>query len=79
MAEIELFGSSGCAHTQEMREWLEWRGVEFVEHDVDTDTEARARLLSLPGAQRIVPALVENGVVVQVGWQGRGCAIGAGG
>lgn len=79
MAKVELFGSTGCEHTQDMREWLEWRGVDFVEYDVDVDADARARLLALPGAQRMVPALVEDGKVVQVGWQGRGCAIGTGG
>lgn len=75
MARFELFGSGSCAHTEGMREWLEWRGVEFVEYDVEADAEARRRLLRLPGAQRLVPVLVESGVVVQVGWQGRGCVV----
>ena len=76
MPNIELFGSSGCPHTREMREWLEWRGAEFTEYDVDNDAAARDRLRALSGEQRIVPMLVENGRVVQVGWQGRGCVMG---
>jgi glutaredoxin 3 len=58
-----------------MRESLEWRKQEFVEYDVDADPAARARLRALAGGQRTVPLLVEDGKIVQVGWQGRGCVI----
>jgi hypothetical protein len=30
----------------------------------------------LSGGQRTVPVLVEDGKVVQIGWQGRGCVVG---
>jgi glutaredoxin len=76
VARFELFGTETCEHTLDMREWLEWRGVEFVEYDVERDAGARARMLNLAGGQRFVPILVEDGAVVQVGWQGRGCVIG---
>ena len=59
-----------------MRDWLEWRGCEFVEYDVEADRAALARMQSLAGGQRTVPVLVEDGRVVQVGWQGRGCIVG---
>jgi glutaredoxin 3 len=59
-----------------MREWLEWRGAEFTEYDIETDAQARKRVRALSGGQRMVPILVEDGKVVQVGWQGRGCVIG---
>jgi len=73
--EFELFGSTGCPHTQEMREWLEWRGVEFVEYDVEADQAARDRMRALSGGQHTIPVLVADGKVVQIGWQGRGCAV----
>jgi glutaredoxin len=76
VGRLELFGSAGCPHTQEMREWLEWRGAEFVEYDVEADRDARDRIRALSGGQRIVPVLVEDGKVVQIGWQGRGCVAG---
>jgi glutaredoxin len=76
MPSIELFGSSACPHTREMREWLEWRRAEFTEYDVDHDAAARDRVRALSGGQRVVPVLVEDGKVVQIGWQGRGCVIG---
>ena len=77
MAKLELFGSASCPHTREMREWLEWRGAEFVEFDVEADPAARNRMRNLTGGQRTVPVLVDNGQVVQIGWQGRGCIVSA--
>lgn len=77
MAKVELFGASGCEHTQSMREWLEWRGLEFVEYDVERDREALARMATLTGGQRLVPTLVEDDAVVEIGWRGRGCVVDA--
>ncbi len=76
MPKVELFGTSSCPYTQEMREWLVFQRKEFLEYDVDVDLPARARLLALVSGQRLVPVLVEDEKVVQVGWQGRGCMIG---
>jgi len=75
MARYELYGTPRCPHTQEMREWLEFRGVDFLEYDVEADPVARARMKNLTGGQRTVPVLIENGSVSQVGWQGRGCIV----
>ena len=75
---IELFGTRTCEYTRDMREWLEWRRVEYVEYDVEHDRAARARMLGLTGGQRLVPTLVEDGAVVQIGWQGRGCVVAGG-
>lgn len=55
MAAFELFGTASCPHTREMREWLEWKGYEFVEYDVDADHAARTRMLEISRGQRTVP------------------------
>ena len=78
MPEIELFGTASCAFTREMREWLEWSGREFVEYDVEIDGEARRRLRALVGTVQTVPVLMEDGQIVQIGWQGRGCIVNLG-
>jgi glutaredoxin 3 len=59
-----------------MRDWLEWRGVEFVEYDVEVDATALDRLRTLAPGQRTIPILVDEGKAVQIGWQGRGCVLG---
>ncbi len=75
MAKLELFGTARCPHTQEMREWLEWKGSKFVEYDVELDPAARQRMRELAAGQRSVPVLVEDDNVIQIGWQGRSCFV----
>ena len=73
---LELYGTKTCPYTAELREQLEWDGRDFDEHDVEEDADALARMIALTG-QRTVPVLVEDGRVVQIGWQGRGCIVAA--
>lgn len=75
---LELFGTKSCQFTAELREDLEWRGLEFVEYDVELDAEALKRMLVLTEDQRTVPVLAEDGKLKQIGWQGRGCVVGFG-
>ena len=72
---IELYTTAGCPYSEAAREDLEWRGMDFVEYDVDKDQQARTRMLELTGGTRTVPVIVEEGKPVQVGWMGRGCAV----
>ena len=76
MPGVELYGTATCPYTRDLREWLELRGTAFDEYDVELDPAARERLRALAPGERTVPVLVENGRVVQVGWQGRGCTVG---
>lgn len=71
-ARLELYGTPGCPFTAELRQELEWDGREAVEYDVEADGAAFARMEALTG-QRAVPVLVEDGRVLQIGWQGRSC------
>lgn len=75
MAKVELYGTARCPYTQEMRESLEWKGREFVEYDVEADTKALQRMQAATGGQRTVPVLIEDGKVIEIGWQGRGCVV----
>ena len=77
-ATLELYASRGCPFCAEMREQLEWDGRDYLEYDVDADDDARRRLLALVGPNAIVPVLVDDGRVVEIGWQGRGCQVSAG-
>ena len=76
MPRYELYGTASCPYTRDLREWLEDRRADFIEYDVEAEPGARRRLRELAPEQRTVPVLVEGDRVVQVGWQGRGCAVG---
>ena len=71
---IELYTTAGCPYSEAAREDLEWRGVDYIEYDVERDEEARGRMLELTG-NRTVPVIFEEGKPVQVGWMGRGCTV----
>jgi glutaredoxin 3 len=72
----ELYTTAHCPHCAAAREDFEWRGLEFVEYDVEQDAQAYARMLALTGGSRTVPVIVEEGKPVQIGWMGRGCSVG---
>ena len=73
----EFYTTAGCPYCDAAREDLEWRGIGFVEYDVEQDAQAYERMLRLTGGTRVVPVIVEEGQPVQVGWMGRGCIISA--
>jgi len=73
---VELYGSGSCPYTSELREHLVWHRIPFVEYDVEADAAARARLAAMSSGPPVVPVLVENGRVKEIGWRGRGCTIG---
>ena len=72
---IELYTAPRCTYSDAAREDLEWRGIHFVEYDVERDAEARARMLELTGGNRTVPVIYEVGKPVRIGWMGQGCYI----
>lgn len=76
MATYELFGTASCPYTRDMREWLDMRRAHVLEYDVEADPHARRLMRTYAGEERTVPVLVQDGKVIQVGWQGRGCVVG---
>lgn len=74
-SSVELYTTAGCEHSDAAREDLEWRGVDFVEYDVERDREAYGRMLEITGGNRTVPVIVERGKPARIGWMGRGCFI----
>ncbi len=75
---LELFGTKSCQFTADLRDDLEWQGHDFAEYDVEENPEALSRMRSLTEGGSTVPVLVDDGKVIQIGWQGRGCFVGAG-
>jgi mycoredoxin len=75
---LELFTTKTCPYCAEVREQLDWDEREYVERDVESDVAARVRLSQLVGVNAMVPVLVEDGRVTQVGVAGRGCYVGNG-
>ena len=75
---LELYGTQSCPYTAELRSQLQWDDRSFLEYDVDRDAAARERLFALVKGPVSVPVLVEEGRIVQIGWQGRACYVTSG-
>jgi mycoredoxin len=75
MMPLELFTTRSCPYCAELRERLDLEGFDYVEYDVEADAQARARLNELVGVNALVPVLVEEGRVTQIGVAGRGCYV----
>ncbi len=71
----ELFGTRTCRHTAELREDLDWEGHPYTLYYVDEDGEALERLSVLVDGPCMVPVLVVDGEVEQIGHHGRGCYV----
>lgn len=74
-SSVELYTATGCQYSDAAREDLEWRGVDFIEYDVEGDRAALERMMEITGGNRTVPVIVEEGKPVRVGWMGQGCFI----
>ena len=72
---VRLYVTAGCPYSAAAREDLEWRGVDFVEYDVERDRDAYEQMLEFTGGKRTVPVIVEDGKPIQVGWMGQGCFV----
>ncbi|MDQ2662843.1 MAG: carbamoyltransferase HypF [Candidatus Eremiobacteraeota bacterium] len=74
---LEIYGTAACPYTADLRDDLAWTAREFAEYDVESDPQAMARMVALTGGNRTVPVLVEDGRVLQIGVNGRGCFVNA--
>jgi len=62
-APVLLYTKAGCPHCDRKRAELGARGVPVREIDVCERPQAVVELLKLTGGRRIVPVVVEGGVI----------------
>jgi len=72
---VELYTTPGCPFCAAAREDLDWRGIPYVEYDVEADSQALERMLKLTGGSRTVPVIVDPNAPIRIGWMGSGCNI----
>ena len=67
-----MYVKPGCPWCEEQRERFREQGVQWDEIDAHADPDARAELIRLTRGTRTVPTVVEDGVLVSVGFDGHG-------
>ena len=59
MADVKIYTSNTCPYCVSAKEYLNEKGVEYVERNVQTDKEARKELMAM--GHMGVPVLIING------------------
>lgn len=59
MADVKVYTSNTCPYCVSAKEYLNEKGVEYVERNVQTDKEARKELMAM--GHMGVPVLIING------------------
>lgn len=69
---VVMYVKPGCPWCERQRERFRDEGVEWEELDATADKDARADLIRYTDGTRMVPTVVEDGVVLSVGFDGDG-------
>ena len=63
MAKIKVYSTPVCVWCKKLKDFLEEKNIEFEEHDVSKDREARKEMIEKSG-QMGVPVIDINGKVI---------------
>jgi len=63
MADVTIYTTPSCQYCHMAKEYFKENGVEYKEHDVAQDVEARAEMVEKSG-QMGVPVIVIDGEIV---------------
>ena len=67
-----MYVKPGCPWCEKQRARFREQGVQWEEVDATADPDTRAELIRLTHGTRTVPTVVEDGVVVSIGFDGHG-------
>ena len=63
--EVVVYTTSWCGWCKKTRSWLDGKGVEYVNKDIESDDGAAAEMRDLVGGDSGVPVVVIDGEVIQ--------------
>ena len=69
---VVIYMKPGCPYCAKARAYYTQKGLDFEERNAQDVPEFRRQMLSVSGGDPTVPVIVENGVLKQIGWEGRG-------
>ncbi|HKF59314.1 MAG TPA: glutaredoxin family protein [Blastocatellia bacterium] len=70
--DVIIYTKPGCPYCEKAREHYNARGIAFEDRNAQDNMAYRKEMLSITKGDPTVPAIVENGVLKQSGWEGRG-------
>ena len=70
--EVKIYTKPGCPYCAKAREHYTERGIAFQDLNAQDNLDYRAEMLSISNGDPTVPVIVEDGLLKQIGWEGRG-------
>ena len=70
--EVKIYTKPGCPYCAKAREHYDERGIAFKEFNAQDNLTYRKEMLAISDGDPTVPVIVEDGVLKQIGWEGRG-------
>lgn len=67
-----IYTKPGCPYCQKAREHYTGKGVRFEDRNAQDNLTFRREMLAITGGDPTVPAIVDDGRLIQQGWEGRG-------
>jgi len=69
---VIIYTKPGCPYCEKARQHYNSRGIAFDDRNAQDNPIYRKEMLSITRGDPTVPAIVENGILKQSGWEGRG-------
>jgi glutaredoxin 3 len=69
---VIIYTKPGCPYCAKAREHYTSKGIKFDDRNAQDNPEYRREMLLASRGDPTVPVIVENGVLKQIGWEGRG-------
>jgi len=69
---VIIYTKPGCPYCAKAMEHYSKRGVAFEDRNAQDDMRFRKEMLAMTDGDPTVPVVVENGRLLQIGWEGRG-------
>lgn len=67
-----IYTKPDCPYCAKAKAWYTAQGIAFDERNAQDNLEYRKEMFSYTDGDPVVPAIIENGVYKQSGWEGRG-------
>ena len=70
--EVKIYTKPDCPFCEKARKFYAERRIAFQDLNAQDDLKLREEMLSITGGDPTVPVIVEDGLLKQIGWEGRG-------
>lgn len=72
MSNVVMYTKPGCPYCAKAKNWYDAEGIAFTEKNAQDNREYRKEMLAFSQNNPTVPVIVIDGVLKQIGWEGRG-------